>query len=226
MPPTSPERRRAGQRAAAIGLAGLVGLTAAVAVPVLANNDSSDAQVVSEAPSTPTTLSPAEVAFAKFTSATPEQQSYIVWQSLTQEQRDFVMFSTADDEQRNFIVFVSSPEDQRAAFVDALTPDPAPEPAPTRPAQSESGATVSAGGSVWDSLAQCEAGGNWSTHTANGFSGGLQFANSTWTGFGGGEFASMAYQASREEQIIVAERVQASSGWGAWPACSRKLGLR
>ena len=148
MPPTSPERRRAGQRAAAIGLAGLVGLTAAVAVPILANDDSSVAQVVSEGPSTTittsTTLSPAEVAFAQFTSATPEQQNYIVWQSLTQEQRDYVVFSTADEEQRNFIVFISSPEDQRAAFVDALTPDPAPEAAPSDPAQSESRATVSA----------------------------------------------------------------------------------
>jgi resuscitation-promoting factor RpfB len=227
VPPTSPHRRRAGQRAAAIGLAGLVGLSAAVAIPILANDDSSDAQVVSEAPTTTsTTLSPAEVAFAQFTSATPEEQNYIVWQTLTQEERDFVVFSTADDEQRNFIVFVSSPDDQRAAFVDALTPHPEPQPERAPSAPSESRATVSSGGSVWDSLARCEAGGNWSTHTANGFSGGLQFSSSTWTGFGGGEYAPAAWQASREQQIDIAERVLASSGWGAWPGCSRKLGLR
>lgn len=79
--------------------------------------------------------------------------------------------------------------------------------------------------SDWDRLAQCEAGGNWSINTGNGFSGGLQFTQQTWTGHGGGEFAPTAAQASREQQIVVAERVLASQGWGAWPACSASLGL-
>lgn len=79
--------------------------------------------------------------------------------------------------------------------------------------------------SDWDRLAQCEAGGNWGINTGNGFQGGLQFAPSTWTGHGGGEFASTANQASREEQIVVAERVLESQGWGAWPSCSSQLGL-
>ena len=78
-------------------------------------------------------------------------------------------------------------------------------------------------GTVWDKLAQCESTGNWSINTGNGFSGGLQFTKSTWRAFGG---EGLAHQASREEQIIVAERVLAQQGWGAWPACSRKLGLR
>jgi resuscitation-promoting factor RpfA len=77
--------------------------------------------------------------------------------------------------------------------------------------------------STWDRLAQCESGGNWAINTGNGFSGGLQFTPSTWRGFGGG---GVAHHASREEQIAVAERVLAKQGWGAWPACSRKLGLR
>lgn len=80
----------------------------------------------------------------------------------------------------------------------------------------------------WDQLAQCEAGGNWATNTGNGFGGGLQFMHgsgySTWLSFGGGEFSPNPWGASREEQIIVAERVLASSGWGAWPGCSRKFG--
>ncbi|WP_427173751.1 transglycosylase family protein [Arthrobacter sp. 92] len=76
--------------------------------------------------------------------------------------------------------------------------------------------------STWDSLAQCESGGNWSTNTGNGFSGGLQFTNSTWAAYGGtGSPAS----APREQQIAVAEKVQASQGWGAWPACAAQLGL-
>lgn len=81
-------------------------------------------------------------------------------------------------------------------------------------------------GSVWDELAQCEAGGDWSINTGNGFSGGLQFTPSTWAGFGGTEYAPAAHMASREQQIAVAEKVQAAQGWGAWPACTAKMGLR
>ena len=81
-------------------------------------------------------------------------------------------------------------------------------------------------GSVWDSIAQCEATGNWSINTGNGFSGGLQFTPSTWASFGGTEYAPEAWQASREQQIAVAQKVQAAQGWGAWPACTAKLGLR
>ncbi|AKK05273.1 transglycosylase-like protein [Corynebacterium mustelae] len=79
--------------------------------------------------------------------------------------------------------------------------------------------------SDWDRLAQCESGGNWAINTGNGYHGGLQFSPSTWRGYGGQEFAPYAYQATREQQIAVAERVLAGQGWGAWPACSRKLGL-
>ena len=79
--------------------------------------------------------------------------------------------------------------------------------------------------SDWDRLAQCESGGNWHINTGNGYHGGLQFSASTWQAFGGGEFAATADQASREEQIVVAERTLAQQGWGAWPACSASLGL-
>jgi LysM repeat protein len=84
-------------------------------------------------------------------------------------------------------------------------------------------AAAPAGGSVWDRLAQCESGGNWGINTGNGYSGGLQFAQGTWAANGG---SGSAHNASRAEQIRVAERVRASQGWGAWPACSAKLGLR
>ncbi len=76
--------------------------------------------------------------------------------------------------------------------------------------------------STWDALAQCESGGNWGINTGNGFKGGLQFTNSTWKAFGG---SGSAANASKSEQIRVAERVKAGQGWGAWPACSSKLGL-
>lgn len=79
---------------------------------------------------------------------------------------------------------------------------------------------------VWDRLAHCEARGDWTTETADGFSGGLGFAHSTWTANGGEEFAPTAARATREQQIVIAERVLADSGWGAWPGCSHLLGLR
>jgi hypothetical protein len=80
--------------------------------------------------------------------------------------------------------------------------------------------------SAWDKLAQCESGGRWNINTGNGYHGGLQFSPRTWSGFGGKEFAAVAHQATREEQIVVAERVLAKQGWNAWPACSRKTGVR
>lgn len=76
--------------------------------------------------------------------------------------------------------------------------------------------------STWDALAECESGGNWGISSGNGFSGGLQFTPSTWAAFGG---TGNAANASKAEQIRVAENVQAGQGWGAWPACSAKLGL-
>ena len=79
--------------------------------------------------------------------------------------------------------------------------------------------------SDWDKLAQCESGGNWAINTGNGYYGGLQFSYGTWLAYGGGEFAPTANQATREQQIIVAERTLASQGWGAWPACSARYGL-
>ena len=71
----------------------------------------------------------------------------------------------------------------------------------------------------WDQVAQCESGGNWSINTGNGYYGGLQFSPSTWTSHGGGQFAASAHQASKSQQIAVAERVLANQGKGAWPSC-------
>ena len=83
-------------------------------------------------------------------------------------------------------------------------------------------------GSRWDRLAQCECGGNWGCNTGNGFGGGLQFMHqrsySTWLSYGGGEFAPHPWEASREQQIVIAERVLEGSGWKAWTGCSRKFG--
>jgi len=78
------------------------------------------------------------------------------------------------------------------------------------------------GSTVWDELAECESSGNWAANTGNGYYGGLQFTLSTWQAYGG---TGYPYEASREEQIAVAERVQNAQGWGAWPSCAAELGL-
>jgi hypothetical protein len=80
-------------------------------------------------------------------------------------------------------------------------------------------------GKTWNRLAGCESGGNWHINTGNGYYGGLQFSAGTWSAYGGGRYASRADLASREEQIRIAEKVLRGQGWGAWPACSARLGL-
>lgn len=75
----------------------------------------------------------------------------------------------------------------------------------------------------WDDLAECESGGDWQINTGNGFYGGLQFTLQSWRGVGG---TGYPHQHSRREQIYRGELLQDIQGWGAWPACSRKVGLR
>ncbi len=91
-------------------------------------------------------------------------------------------------------------------------------------AEPEASGTNFAGGStVWDSLAQCESGGNWAINTGNGYYGGLQFNLGTWRAYGG---TGYPHQASRETQIAVATRLRdARGGYGSWPGCAAKLGL-
>ncbi|KFG08502.1 MULTISPECIES: transglycosylase family protein [Streptomyces] len=91
--------------------------------------------------------------------------------------------------------------------------------APLMAAGSASAATAS----EWDAVAQCESGGNWSINTGNGYYGGLQFSASTWAAYGGTQYASTANQASKAQQIAIAEKVLAGQGKGAWPVCGTGL---
>ncbi|MGW0757490.1 transglycosylase family protein [Streptomyces sp. NPDC002814] len=91
--------------------------------------------------------------------------------------------------------------------------------APLMAAGNASAATAS----EWDTVAQCEAGGNWSINTGNGYYGGLQFSASTWAAYGGTQYASTADQASKAQQIEIAEKVLAGQGKGAWPNCGTGL---
>jgi len=86
---------------------------------------------------------------------------------------------------------------------------------------SGSSAPVSSGSSGinWDGIAQCESTNNWSINTGNGYYGGLQFDIPTWNSAGGSAYAARPDQASREEQIAVAENLAASRGTSPW-ACA------
>lgn len=107
--------------------------------------------------------------------------------------------------------------------IPALPPAPAavsiPQASPPAAAPVSTAAPASSGGANWSAIAACESGGNWSASTGNGFYGGLQFTEQTWLGYGGGQYASSANQATKAQQIAVAERVLAGQGIGAWPTC-------
>jgi LysM repeat protein len=109
------------------------------------------------------------------------------------------------------------------AAIPAPPPVPAavsiPQASPPAAAPVSTAAPASSGGANWSAIAACESGGNWSASTGNGFYGGLQFTEQTWLGYGGGQYASSANQATKAQQIAVAERVLAGQGIGAWPAC-------
>jgi hypothetical protein len=84
---------------------------------------------------------------------------------------------------------------------------------------------------VWDTLAQCESTGNWHAATGNGYFGGLQEDMVFWGNHGGLAYAARPDLASPEAQIQVAINgrdglIGKAQGWAAWPACSRRLGLR
>ncbi|MFB8352730.1 transglycosylase family protein [Streptomyces niveus] len=79
--------------------------------------------------------------------------------------------------------------------------------------------------STWDRVAECESGGMWSADLGNGYYGGLQISQETWADFGGTAYAPTADQASRSQQIAVAEKILAAQGPAAWPTCALITGL-
>ena len=79
------------------------------------------------------------------------------------------------------------------------------------------------GDDVWGKLAQCESGGNPQTNTGNGFYGMYQFTLETWQSLGG---TGYPHEADAATQTAMAKKLQAQAGWGQWPGCADKLGLR
>jgi Transglycosylase-like domain len=118
--------------------------------------------------------------------------------------------------------------DLHGALVTVGQPDPKtylyhsgelPWPVPSR-------AGTGIGWGIWDRLAQCEATGRWNANTGNGYFGGIQADMTFWRRHGGLAYAPRADLATREQQIIVAQRGLAVQGPGAWPVCSRRIGMR
>jgi hypothetical protein len=110
------------------------------------------------------------------------------------------------------------------ASLASCAPSPGPGAAPGPPARAP--LPCSPDRWPWECVADCESSGRWHVNTGNGFYGGLQFKHSTWVAFGGRAHAARADLATKRQQILVAEKVLASQGWGAWPVCSARYGLK
>jgi hypothetical protein len=107
----------------------------------------------------------------------------------------------------------------RPAAVPAPRPAPVPAPAPPPSVAPDPAA---AGGEAWAALRECESGGNYATDTGNGYYGAYQFSLATWQALG---YSGLPSEAPPAIQDQAAAELQARDGWGAWPACSRELGL-
>jgi hypothetical protein len=172
----------------------LLALTGAVFVSTATNGDA-DATQIAAGETTDT---------ADATAPTPEPDAELV---LAEAQR-----------LETFADAVRAHEAEQAANLEALA-QAETEAALIALAQAEREASSGIPDSFWDRMARCETGGNWSM-VGSRYSGGLGFYNGTWDSFGGREFAPRAGQATREQQIIVANRVANGVGLSGWGCLS------
>ncbi|WP_224048952.1 resuscitation-promoting factor [Arthrobacter sp. NicSoilB4] len=131
------------------------------------------------------------------------------------------------------LVLVDGREASRTLVAQSVSTQPVTEkvtvgtkPKPAAEAATNTGAAAPAmmNEAMWDKIAQCESGGNWSINSGNGYYGGLQFDVRTWLGSGGGAYAPNAAGATKAQQIDIANRVYAQRGlqpWGCGWAASR-----
>lgn len=177
--------------------------------------------------STPLRETSASAASQTWVRARPEPRGHpSVPRTATGEERVARSIARMTPDERAWFQYMLMTDEQRQAFVMMLDPPAAPARPDRLPGSYGPRAPDVGYPSIWDHVAFCEASGYWQTNTGNGYFGGLQFVQSTWVGYGGLVFAPRADLASREQQIVIAERVVAHRGWGAWPECSRRLGLR
>ncbi len=110
----------------------------------------------------------------------------------------------------------------RPGSEDLVTPDRVAADAAMRATQARPAANVEVPPETWEKLAKCESNKRWDADTGNGYYGGLQFALTSWRAVGGNGYP---HEAPKHVQIGFAERLLERQGWGAWPSCSRRLGL-
>ncbi len=172
-------------------------------------------EVVTEAPTAP------DLDRAQSPRGPTQHDKEVLFLALVQQHQDAEAWYATAAQRAAEAEAARQQEAAEAAAAEEAAQEAAPEPAPEP--QDDAPAPSGGGSGVWDQLAQCESGGNWSINTGNGYYGGLQFNLGTWQAMGGSGLPS---DNSRSAQIAVAERVLASQGWGAWPSCASQLGLR
>lgn len=203
--------------AAAVAVAATgIAAPAASASPMDMLRDAVGGQTITTPPLEAPTAADLDTAINAAKSLTPEQLATVTAQAQT------LFAAPLDGKVDAATVLAETVQDiaaaQQAGYAAPAAAAPTAAPAPVA-------APASTSGTNWDAVAACESGGtsgNWSINTGNGYHGGLQFSPSTWNGYGGQEFAPTADQATREQQIAVAERVRAGQGMGAWPTCGAR----
>lgn len=172
------------------------------------------------------------------TAATTED---VAFETMTSESADLfkgekkvTQAGAAGKVERTFkLVLVDGREASRTLVSETVSVQPVTEqvtvgtkakPAATTGTNTGAAAPAMMNEAMWDKIAQCESGGNWSINSGNGYYGGLQFDIRTWIGSGGGAYAPNASLATKAQQIDIANRVYAQRGlqpWGCgWAATS------
>ena len=72
----------------------------------------------------------------------------------------------------------------------------------------------------WARLRKCEAGGDYTINTGNGYYGAYQFNASTWRSVGG---TGLPHRATPAEQDRRAKILYSQRGRSPWPVCGRQL---
>lgn len=77
-------------------------------------------------------------------------------------------------------------------------------------------------GDIWEALRFCEAGGDYTKNTGNGYYGAYQYNIGTWANYGGYARPDLAPPAVQDAK---ARETAAARGFSPWPACAARLGL-
>jgi uncharacterized protein YabE (DUF348 family) len=153
-----------------------------------------------------------KTAILKF--ATVQKKSSKLWKGETR----VLTAGRSGKAKRTFAITVVNGEvTKKVVVAENVVRKPVPRVVQVGTKASSNGAGINlARAGMWDRIARCESGGNWHINTGNGYYGGLQFNRASWNANGGRDFAPLPHQASRAEQITVANRYYAKAGTSPW----------